>query len=396
MRILIYTHAFPPMIGGIETITMQLARGLALHRSHDVHADEVEVSVVTPGATRSENENALPFQVVRRPGLAQLARLIRRTDILHIAGPNMLPLLLGWFFRKQMVVEHHGFQTACPSGQLVYQPDPSPCPGHFMARRYASCLKCNAHHGVMQSFKQWCLTFVRRWLCSAASANVMPTAWLGTILQLPKLVTIHHGLPAPKVLRQVPQPDSSSVVFQGRLVSTKGVSTLLHAAHLISDRDFKVKIIGDGPERARLEAEAKTLGLSDRVEFLGYLSSEQAEKIMAQARAIVMPSLGGEVFGLVALENMHRAKAVIVSAIGALAEVVGDERLIFPPGDAKALAACLRRVFETDGFAEEAGALASNRAGSLFSVDRMVSEHVKLYQRLKPVGLGRERVAQVA
>ena len=347
MRILIYTHAFPPMIGGIETITMQLAKGLASQ-----FGECAEVCVVTPGTKKIDGEDKFPFQLVRKPSLAQVARLVWKADILHIAGPNILPLLLGGLFRKQMVVEHHGFQTVCPSGQMVYQPDPSPCPGHFMARRYSACLKCNANNGAIHSFKQWLLTFVRRRLCFAASANVMPTEWLGSIVQLPRTATIHHGLPV-KHSASRSRSGKPTIVFQGRLVSTKGVDVLLQAACLVNEVDFKLLIIGDGPERVRLEANAKNLNLSEKVEFLGYLSTEQAETHIAQATAIVMPSLGGEVFGLVALENMQRGKTVIVSAIGALSEVVGDAGLTFSPSDATALADCLRRVLSEKEFSEE-------------------------------------------
>src|SRR5206468_1595862 len=107
----------------------------------------------------------------------------------------------------------------------------------------------------------------RRWLCTQARANVVPTQWLGTVLQLPKLVTIHHGLDAVKEVDVVPNGGRPTVVFLGRLVSTKGVHVLMQAAHLLPNRDFEVTIIGDGPERARLEQDVRALGLESRVVF---------------------------------------------------------------------------------------------------------------------------------
>ena len=395
MRILIYTHAFPPMVGGIETITMQLAKGLAGRLNLAGTDERAEVTVVTPTAARCENEANLPFRIVRRPSIAKLATLIRRTDVLHIAGPNMLPLLLGRLFRKPTVVEHHGFQTACPSGQLVYQPQPCPCPGRFMAGNYRACLTCNSHNGVAGSVKQLFLTFVRRKLCLGVSANVMPTAWLGSVVRLPRAVTIHHGLPAKSVTNTAEPCTPPAIVFQGRLVSTKGVSTLLKAARLLSDCDFELQIIGDGPDRTRLEREAARLKLAGKVNFLGFLSPLQIEPAVARAKAVVMPSLGGEVFGLVALENMQRGKAVVVSEIGALSEVVGNPDLTFPPGDEVALAARLRRVLQSPEFVQEAGNKAAERAGTMFTVDQMVTEHLTLYQRLLPHFAG-NRLAQVA
>jgi glycosyltransferase involved in cell wall biosynthesis len=95
-----------------------------------------------------------------------------------------------------------------------------------------------------------------------------------------------------------------------------------------------------------------------------------------------MPSLGGEVFGLVALENMLRKKVLVVSEIGALTEVIGDAGLTFPAGDANTLARCLRRVLQSDEFVEQTGTKASRRASSLFTPERMVNDHLVLYRRL--------------
>jgi glycosyltransferase involved in cell wall biosynthesis len=381
MRILIYTHAFPPMIGGIETITMELANNIA--RSADTAPDEaVQVTVVTPKAVAAANEGDLPFRIVRKPALVQLVSLIRATHILHVAGTDMLPLLIGWVLGKRMVVEHHGFQTACPNGQMIYEPRQAPCPGHYMAGNHLECLKCNAAGGTIHSLKRWLLTSPRRWLCARAQANIMPTAWLGTVLQLPKMLTIHHGLPAAAISIAPKIANPPSIVFLGRLVSTKGVHILLQAARQLVDCDFRLNIIGDGPERERLEADVKSLGLKDRVFFRGFLQANEAEQFLVDARAVVMPSLGGEVFGLVALENMLRKKVVIVSEIGALTEVIGDAGLAFPAGDSSALAGCLRRVLESADFSAKMGAKAVARANSLFTPKRMVDDHLALYRRV--------------
>jgi len=367
------------MVGGIETITMELAHRLALvvNAGSD---DAVQVTVVTPKAATGANEGNLPFKIVRKPTFTQLANLIRRADILHVAGTDMLPLLLGWLLRKRTVVGHHGFQTACPNGQMTYEPTQSPCSGHYMAGNHLECLKCNAAGGTTHTLKRWLLTFPRRWLCSRAQANVLPTAWLGSVLQLPKMVTIHHGLPAGRIAVSSRVADPPSIVFLGRLVSTKGVRVLLQAVHKLPDCELQLNILGDGPERGRLEADVKSLGIESRVFFRGYLQGNEVEQFLADARAVVMPSLGGEVFGLVALENMLRKKVLVVSDIGALTEVVGDAGLSFPAGDAQALAGCLRRVLHSKNLSDELGAKAFGRASSLFTPERMVTDHLALYR----------------
>jgi glycosyltransferase involved in cell wall biosynthesis len=381
MNILIYTHAFSPLVGGIETITLQLAQRLAAGLCCPPE-DVLQVTVVTPKAERDANEGAFQFRVVRAPSFVRLLKLIRNADILQVAGTDMLPLFLGWCLRKNMVVEHHGFQTACPNGQMIYKPTAALCPGHFMAGRHHRCLSCNATGGVLRSLKSWLLTFPRRWLCSQAPANVMPTTWLSTILQLPRMIMIHHGLPADKYPVSAPGAPPARIVFLGRLVSTKGVHVLLEAAHHLNDCEFRLDIIGEGPERSRLEADVRSLNLEGRVLFHGRLTTDEVHRVMANARAVVMPSLAGEVFGLVALESMLRQKVLIVSDIGSLTEVIGDAGLAFPTGDAPALANCLRQVLNSDRFAEEMGARAGLRANFLFTPERMVNDHLVLYRRL--------------
>jgi glycosyltransferase involved in cell wall biosynthesis len=381
MRILIYTNVFPPMIGGIETITMELAQRLA-QSSNSAPDDAVQVTVVTPKAKGTPDESELPFSIVRKPSFTQLFRLIRGAEILHVAGTDMLPLLLGWLQRKHMVVEHHGFQTACPNGQMFYESAQVLCPGHYMAGRHLQCLKCNAGGGLIYSLKRWLLTFPRRSLCLRASANVMPTAWLGSILQLPRMVTIHHGLPGGKSV-VAPLPGGlPSIVFLGRLIGTKGVHILLQAVHQLRDCEFQLNIIGDGPERARLEADVRSLGLEGRVVFHGYLVADKREKVLASARIVVIPALAYETFGLATLENMLRKKVVIVSEIGALTEVIGDAGLSFPAGDAHALARCLKQVLQSDEFAEQMAGRAARRANSLFTSERMVDDHLVLYRQI--------------
>jgi glycosyltransferase involved in cell wall biosynthesis len=265
---------------------------------------------------------------------------------------------------------------------MIYEVTHGPCPGYYMTGKHLKCLKCNAEGGLIHSLKRWLLTFPRRWLCLRAAANVTPTAWLGNILKLPRMITIHHGLAAARGAVAPTTGGTPSVVFLGRLVSTKGVHVLLQAMEQLQECKFQLNIIGDGPERARLEADVRSLGLEARVVFSGYLTPDEVEQALALSRVVVMPSLAGEVFGLVALENMLRRKALIVSEIGSLTEVIGDAGLTFPAGDAQALANCLRRVMQSEEFTEQIAARAARRASSLFTPERMVEDHLALYRRL--------------
>jgi glycogen(starch) synthase len=383
MKLLIYSHFFAPSIGGVETIVLSLARELA-ERRNSTGAPEFEVTLVTQTPKEDFDEGALPFPVIRRPGLFQLWRLIRSSDTIHVAGPALGPLFLSLLARRPVVIEHHGFQTICPNGQLLIEPRGAPCPGHFMAGRHGECLRCNFGQGLLVSWKLWLLTFVRRFLCSQASVNIAPTQWLGGLLDLPRLATIPHGLEAaPAIDRTVPRPDSPVIAFMGRLVTTKGVLFLLKAAKILQEqgRHFTLLIIGDGPERATLEQFVRDSQLETKVRFAGRLGGEQLEGSFARACTVVVPSLGGEVFGLVVAENMLRGLPVVASDLGAFVEVLGGTGLTFHTGDAAQLASTLGRLLDDPSAAARLGQQARQRALDFFNLDSMIDSHAEIYRR---------------
>jgi len=379
MKILIYTRKFLPEIGGVEMFVRLLAEGLAMRGG-------VEVTVVTATRAAPEFDRQWSFLVVRGARIWQLARLMRCADVVHLSGPAFVPLALSVLLGRRVVLEHHGFQAACPNGQMFYEPTQTPCPGHFLAGRHGECLRCSAGHSRWHSLRNlrlWLATFPRRWLCRCVAVNVMPTEWIESLLKLPRSRTILHGIQAQPV-GSAPAHAPPTFVFQGRLVSTKGVDVLLRAALRLKQRGlvFRVCVVGDGPERSALEKQAQALGLAEEAVFTGTLHGEALEGTLRRAAAVVLPSLAGEVFGLVVAENMMRAKLVIVSSLGSLVEVLGDAGMVFAPGDAEQLASCLERVIREPQLAARLGQRARERAQRLFTWEPMVEQHLALYRTL--------------
>src|ERR1700735_1222390 len=362
MKLLIYARDWAPAVGGVQTIVKTLADGLADWYGENSE-EAIEVTLLTQPPAGGMNASELPYRVVRKPGVMDFIREMRRADVVHLAGPTLVPLIIGYLLRKPTIVEHHGFQAICPNGQLLYEPTQTPCPGYFMARQYGECIRCNSKLGRLTSLKMWMLTFPRRWLSQRVTANIVPTSWLGSLLQLNRAKKILHGLP-----RRAVAPEGGGglsvpiFVFLGRLVSTKGVRVLIEAAGLLKakNREFEVRIIGDGPERREL--------------------AKRVEENLSAATAVVMPSLGGEVFGLVAAENMQMGKLVIASDIGALSEVLGDAGMTFATGDAEHLARCMDAVIADPALAEQLGRKALRRIAEVFAADQMVDNHMRVYQ----------------
>ena len=384
MKVLLYSHFFLPSVGGTETIVFSIARGLADLRTTSGFS-EFEITLVTQTPADAFDDRTLPFRVLRQPSLAQLWRLVRSSDVIHVAGPALYPLMLGLVMRKPVIIEHHGFQTICPTGQLFMERTGAPCPGHFMAGHHLECIRCRTDNNWLASWKLWSLTFVRRFLCARVAANVAPTEWLNGLIHLPNTMSIPHGLEAIASSAESPhRSEPPELVFQGRLVSTKGAGVLLEAARILrsSNRSFELVVIGDGPERYTLEELAQKMQLSPCVRFAGRLDITELESTFAKASIVVVPSLGGEVFGLVVAENMARGLPIVASDLGAFAEVLGDAGLTFRNGNASDLAHQLARLLDDPALGLSLGARAKQRVLHRYPLSRMIEAHARLYRQL--------------
>ena len=384
MKLLLYSHFFAPNVGGTETIVLSLARGLVELRTTS-GPSEFEITLVTQTPAENFDDRLLPFPVVRQPSLSKLWRLVRSNDLIHVAGPALFPLLFGLVMRKPVVIEHHGFQTICPTGQLFMERTGAPCPGHFMAGHHVECLRCRSDDNWLASWKLWSLTFARRFLCARVAANVAPTDWLNGLLHLPNTISIPHGLETIASSTKCPHlSDPPTIVYQGRLVSTKGVRVLLEAAAILrsSNRSFELLVIGDGPERPALEELAQMMQLTTCVRFTGRLGTAELESNFAKANMVVVPSLGGEVFGLVVAENMSRGLPIVASDLGAFTEVLGDAGLTFRIGNASDLAHQLARLLDDSALGLSLGVRARQRALDCYPLSRMIEAHAHLYRQI--------------
>jgi len=387
LKLLIYAHSWAPAVGGVEATTSTLAEGLAKWSDSGARPS-IQVTVVTLTAAAGMDDSLVPFSVVRRPSVWRLVQLIRSTDILHLAGPALLPLALGRLLKKRTVLEHHNYQSMCPNGLLIHKTDLTICPGHFLAGRFKECIRCNSETlGRRRSMLKLLLAFPRRWLAKRATANVAPTCHVKARVALPRTRVIHHGVAHADLSTELlTNPPGGPVCFAfiGRLVKEKGVSDLLRSAHALAAEgyEFRLKIVGDGPERAALEILVEDLDLKKHTEFTGAVSAASVSRVLTEATAVVIPSTWEEVAGLVALEQMMQGRLVIAADVGGLGETVNGFGLKFPPGDITALKVCMQKTVENPGASIQMRMKARINAAREFSEERMVKEHLQLYCRL--------------
>ena len=384
MNLLIYSHYFAPSVGGVESIVLSLAAGIAELRTANGNR-EFNVTVVTETPAGSHDDNQFPFRVVRCLGLIRLWQLVRASDVIHSAGPALLPMFLAWLSRKRFVVEHHGYQATCPNGLFVHQPERSICPGHFQAGRYSECFHClrSEFSNGWTAAKLLSFMFPRNWLARVATTNIAVTSHVDHRQKLPNTKVVYHGIEDP-----LPNPDRSipskklCIAYVGRLVTEKGIPVLLEAGKILKaeGHDFEIRIIGDGSERSKLEEFIQREKLESFTLITGFLTGNAFAHALRDVSVVVMPSAWEETAGLAAIEQMMRGRLVIAANIGGLAEVLGDTGLKFAPGNAVSLANCLRSVIENPGLIGSYGQKARSRALQLFQLSRMVTEHSRIYR----------------
>jgi len=166
--------------------------------------------------------------------------------------------------------------------------------------------------------------------------------------------------------------------FAGRLHKTKGVHVLIDAARRTG---LPIKIAGDGPGARTLHEQA---GAMTNVDFLGHLSHKKTLEYMRGARAVIVPSVWLEPFGLVALEPQALGVPVIASNIGGLQEVVvhGQTGLLVEPDDVEQLAMAMQRLWDNPAEALRLGALGQRRVQTQYAVKDHLDKLEKIYKTL--------------
>jgi glycosyltransferase involved in cell wall biosynthesis len=178
---------------------------------------------------------------------------------------------------------------------------------------------------------------------------------------------------------------SGRVVFgtAARLVPAKGLAYLIEAAARLARKNipFEVRIAGTGSELKSLERLAQSLGLSDRVRFLGQVTDMPG--FYRGLDVFVLPSLS-EGLPLVVLEAMAMGKPIAATSLAGTAEVVRDgvDGLLVPPADANALEDALERLADDPSLRQRMGAAGRQRALADFCIDRVARKVVQLYERI--------------
>lgn len=217
-------------------------------------------------------------------------------------------------------------------------------------------------------------TAVSSWLCDEAMA--MAPGLRCEVAPMP-VETAGFAPPADDAGR-------GGLLFVGRLTAQKGVDVLLRALAAPALARETLTIVGDGPEGAALRTLAGSLGVAERVRWLGALPPTALPPHYAAARALVVPSRE-EGLGLVAVEGQLCATPVVAARSGGLPDVVRDDvtGVLVPPDDPAALAHALAALLADRPRAARLGARGRDAARVRFGPDAVADRYLQFYDRAR-------------
>jgi glycosyltransferase involved in cell wall biosynthesis len=237
---------------------------------------------------------------------------------------------------------------------------------NYTAER-VSCGRATAVVAVAEHDRK---TLVARGLCRLDKISVIHNAYYPDALAYGAVEPVHSG-------------NGSVVGFVGRLSDQKGVEFLIRAVPQVlgAHPQTRFMIVGDGPERPRLEAMVVELGVGRAVEFAGYQA--EPSRLVSGLDAVVIPSIY-DPFPLVTLEVMASGRPVVGAAVGGIPEAVedGTTGILVPPRDPAAIAQALIRLIDSPKLRLEMGAAARASARRRFSPDVIAAQYAALYRRL--------------
>lgn len=200
------------------------------------------------------------------------------------------------------------------------------------------------------------------------------SAWGGRVKVIPNGVdtSIFHPEVTPNLSCPLPV-----ILTARRLVKKNGIEYLIKAMEDLKDQ-CRLFIIGDGPERQRLEFLAKKTG---NIEFLGEVPHGKMPSYIASADIAVVPSII-EASSLFMLEAMAMGKPVVASAVGGLPETLGDSGILVPPMDTKSIASAISDLLHDLEKQRRLGSSARKRVEMEYTWQKIAMQIENEYLRL--------------
>ena len=185
-----------------------------------------------------------------------------------------------------------------------------------------------------------------------------------------KFHIIHCGITPSLFAQREHVGVGTNILWVGRLADVKGLPILFDALASMEQRNIRVSLVGDGPDREALERQVNEQGLGDVVEFLGFRSQAEVRERMSRADVFVLPSFA-EGVPVVLMEAMAAGVPVVATRIAGISELVEDGLSGFtvPPGNADQLRHAIERLLGDSDLRRRFGERGRNKVATSFNVD---------------------------
>ena len=197
-----------------------------------------------------------------------------------------------------------------------------------------------------------------------------------------RIVTVHNGMPdiAP-ALRADPATTPARMVMVARYGPQKDHTTLLRALAALRDLPWEVDLIGDGALIEETKALAASVGLADRVHFLG--QRKDVDQLLSRSQISLLIT-NWEGFPLSILESMRAGLPVVASSVGGVSESVrdGENGYLVERGDVGAVSDRIRRLLQDAGLRARMGRAGRARYERDFTLGQSVSRTLDVYRRV--------------
>ena len=297
----------------------------------------------------------------RQPALADavtlrtLLPLVRRADIIHAHSSKA-------GFLTRLAAAAQGRTSSC-----VFTP-------HGWSFWSASGAAARVYQALERLAARWCRTII-------AVSEHERAAGLAQRIGLPaQYRVIHNGVDLSRFARRS-APISGRILMVGRLAAPKRQDLAIRAVAALRSQfpDLALDLIGDGPERGRIEALIADLELRDRVHVLG--SRDDVPALLSSAQCVLLAS-DSEACPLSVIEGMAAGAPVVASRVGGTPELIDDgvTGILVDPGNAESLAAGLAAVLGDAQRAQQMGEGGRRRAQRDFSSQAMADHVARAYQ----------------
>lgn len=367
IRVLMFTPSFLPMTGGMEVKIYEISKWLA-EQGNDVFLMTIRRGK-SPRRERLDGIEIERFVLTGPLAMPKVLQLIftKKIDVVHVHWSSwktgLLALLVAKIVGKPVML---GL-----AGDDVYTPtDPEKRPGfiYMQTIRMADLLVTTSEDLKRRAIEK---NFPRN---AVAIPQGIDTKIFNTKV-------------SGKVVREkLGWIDNPIVMATARLIERKGVAYVVDAfAHVLRRiPETRLMIAGDGPERARLEAKVRTLGLSRTVTFLGIVPYREVPAYYAACNVFVhIPTY--EAMPHVIYEAMATGKPVVASRVGGITEVIedGEDGLLVEPRNSDETAEAIMKLIQKRRLANRIGEAALEKIERRYTWDIIAGRYLNLYREIQ-------------